>query len=190
MLLQPNLQWADKADFNDTLSQLATLFVGSFRSYLEDAAMHVGAEMADRILTGGPDIKQVCARVQHEVTMFAYQQLGSGLDSQGDLWLAQSPIRAADKVNAGISCNTILAAVLTGVPMLFTAAVQIKDIEAETAAVPHPHHEVHAAPPGPDEGDGDSDVPPDECKACATRMADGKADAPLGAEAPEAAVSV
>eukprot|EP00878_Enallax_costatus_P032586 GHUV01035825.1.p1 GENE.GHUV01035825.1~~GHUV01035825.1.p1 ORF type:complete len:315 (+),score=92.73 GHUV01035825.1:1591-2535(+) len=59
VLLQPSLQWADKADFNDTLSQLATLFVGSFRSYLEDAAMHVGAEMAERILSGGPDMRQV-----------------------------------------------------------------------------------------------------------------------------------
>lgn len=59
VLLQPSLQWADKADFNDTLSQLATLFVGSFRSYLEDAAMHVGADMAERILSGGPDMRQV-----------------------------------------------------------------------------------------------------------------------------------
>eukprot|EP00879_Flechtneria_rotunda_P000221 GHRR01000295.1.p1 GENE.GHRR01000295.1~~GHRR01000295.1.p1 ORF type:complete len:582 (+),score=188.13 GHRR01000295.1:770-2515(+) len=59
VLLQPALQWADKDDFNNTLAQLATLFVGSFNSYLEDAALHVGADMADRILSGGPDMKQV-----------------------------------------------------------------------------------------------------------------------------------
>ena len=59
VLLQPSLQWADKADFNETLAQLANLFVGSFRSYLEDAALHVGAEMAERILTGGPDLQQI-----------------------------------------------------------------------------------------------------------------------------------
>lgn len=59
VLLQPQLQWADKADFNDTLAQLATLFVGSFRSYLEDAAAHVGADMAERILSGGPDMRQI-----------------------------------------------------------------------------------------------------------------------------------
>lgn len=31
VLLQPALQWADKADFNDTLSQLAALFVKNFK---------------------------------------------------------------------------------------------------------------------------------------------------------------
>lgn len=113
MLLQPSLQWADKADFNDTLSQLATLFVGSFRSYLEDAALHVGAEMADRILSGGPDMKQV------------------------------------------------------------------KQMEATVSAVPHEHHDVHAAPLGPDEGDGDSDVPHEDCKVCAKKVA----EAPAGAAA-------
>lgn len=105
VLLQPALQWADKADFNDTLAQLATLFVGSFRSYLEDAAQHVGAEMADRILSGGPDLKA------------------------------------------------------------------IKELEAAAATVPHEHHDLHVAPLGPDEGDGDSDVPHEEpeCKHCAAR---------------------
>lgn len=113
VLLQPALQWADKADFNDTLAQLATLFVGSFRSYLEDAALHVGADMADRILSGGPNLDD------------------------------------------------------------------IKAAEAAAAAVPHEHHDVHAAPLGPDEGDGDSDVPAaeeevgqkgGECKVCAARQ--------------------
>jgi hypothetical protein len=31
VLLQPALQWADKADFNETLSQLAALFVKNFK---------------------------------------------------------------------------------------------------------------------------------------------------------------
>lgn len=31
MLLQPALQWADKADFNDTLTQLAGLFENNFK---------------------------------------------------------------------------------------------------------------------------------------------------------------
>ena len=31
VLLQPALQWADKADFNDTLTQLAGLFVTNFK---------------------------------------------------------------------------------------------------------------------------------------------------------------
>ncbi|WIA19057.1 hypothetical protein OEZ85_003713 [Tetradesmus obliquus] len=124
VLLQPALQWADKADFNDTLAQLATLFVGSFRSYLEDAALHVGADMADRILSGGPNLDD------------------------------------------------------------------IKAAEAAAAAVPHEHHDVHAAPLGPDEGDGDSDVPAaeeeavqkgGECKVCAARQVADAADlAPAG----------
>jgi hypothetical protein len=119
VLLQPALQWADKADFNDTLAQLATLFVGSFRSYLEDAALHVGAEMADRILTGGPSLDE------------------------------------------------------------------IKSVEAAAAAVPHVHHNVHAAPLGPDEGDGDSDVPEEgaaanECKVCAARQSAQSELAPAG----------
>jgi hypothetical protein len=53
------MQWADKADFNETLAQLANLFINSFRSYLEDAEAHVGADMAQRILSGGPDLDQV-----------------------------------------------------------------------------------------------------------------------------------
>jgi hypothetical protein len=57
VLLQPWLQWADKADFNETLSQLAGLFVTNFKSYMEDAAQHVGADMAERILSGGPDLE-------------------------------------------------------------------------------------------------------------------------------------
>lgn len=64
VLLQPALQWADKADFNDTLAQLARLFVNSFSAYLEDAAAHVGAEMAERILGGGPDMRQVGSQPQ------------------------------------------------------------------------------------------------------------------------------
>jgi phosphoenolpyruvate carboxykinase (ATP) len=59
VLLQPALQWADKADFNDTLSQLSALFVKNFKSYMEDAAQHVGADMAQRILSGGPDLDQL-----------------------------------------------------------------------------------------------------------------------------------
>jgi hypothetical protein len=72
VLLQPALQWADAADFNDTVAQLATLFVGSFRSYLEDAALHVGADMAERILSGGPSLDEIKAveaavdKVPHE----------------------------------------------------------------------------------------------------------------------------
>lgn len=31
VLLQPALQWADKEDFNDTLGQLAGLFVKNFK---------------------------------------------------------------------------------------------------------------------------------------------------------------
>jgi ATP-dependent phosphoenolpyruvate carboxykinase len=31
VLLQPALQWADKAEFNETLSQLAALFVKNFK---------------------------------------------------------------------------------------------------------------------------------------------------------------
>jgi phosphoenolpyruvate carboxykinase (ATP) len=59
VLLQPALQWADKADFNETLSQLAALFVKNFKSYMEDAAQHVGADMAQRILSGGPNLAQL-----------------------------------------------------------------------------------------------------------------------------------
>lgn len=59
--------------------------------------------------------------------------------------------------------------------------LQIKVIQAQAAAVPHEHHDVHAAAPGPDEGDGDSDVPHDECKSCAARRASDQAEAPVGA---------
>ena len=31
VLLQPALQWADKEDFNETLTQLAALFVNNFK---------------------------------------------------------------------------------------------------------------------------------------------------------------
>jgi hypothetical protein len=122
VLLQPALQWADKNDFNDTLAQLATLFVGSFNSYLEDAALHVGADMADRILSGGPSLEE------------------------------------------------------------------IKAVEAAVDKVPHEHHDVHAAALGPDEGDGDSDVPAEDvqqqqqhkCKVCAARQTAESELAPAG----------
>jgi hypothetical protein len=170
VLLQPALQWADKADFNETLSQLAALFVKNFKvrsvlligwllqyaafcrmavpgllspgrcaniaavsgthhicsttasdtsaclhphlchcvfslqSYMEDAAQHVGADMAQRILSGGPNLAQ----------------------------LENGP-----------------------------KALPVPCAACAAAAAPaghKEHHDLHATVPGPDEGAGDSDV--------------------------------
>ncbi|KAI8464701.1 MAG: phosphoenolpyruvate carboxykinase, splice variant [Monoraphidium minutum] len=53
--LQPHLAWGDEDAYGSTLTHLARLFVDSFKQYLEDAHEHVGGELAERILTGGPD---------------------------------------------------------------------------------------------------------------------------------------
>eukprot|EP00882_Tetradesmus_deserticola_P019653 GHRQ01021174.1.p1 GENE.GHRQ01021174.1~~GHRQ01021174.1.p1 ORF type:complete len:184 (-),score=52.75 GHRQ01021174.1:214-765(-) len=94
VLLQPALQWAAQADFNDTLAQLASLFVASFNSYLEDAALHVGADMAERILSGGPSLDEIKAveaaaaaaeveRLEH-VEVRAAQLVGGGEEADLD----------------------------------------------------------------------------------------------------------
>lgn len=54
-VLQPQQQWGDANEFNSTLEHLASLFVDNFKRYLDDATSHVGAELAERILSGGPD---------------------------------------------------------------------------------------------------------------------------------------
>jgi ATP-dependent phosphoenolpyruvate carboxykinase len=58
-VLQPHTQWADPAAFTSTLNHLAGLFVKAFSAYMDDAEVHVGEEMAHRILLGGPDATQL-----------------------------------------------------------------------------------------------------------------------------------
>jgi hypothetical protein len=74
--------------------------------------------------------------------------------------------------------------ILSGGPSL----EEIKAVEAAVDKVPHEHHDVHAAALGPDEGDGDSDVPAEEvqqqqqheCKVCAARQTAESELAPAG----------
>jgi phosphoenolpyruvate carboxykinase (ATP) len=54
-VLQPGTQWADTTEFSTTLQHLGALFVDNFKKYLGDAAAHVGADLAERIRSGGPD---------------------------------------------------------------------------------------------------------------------------------------
>lgn len=81
---------------------------------MEDAAQHVGADMAHRILTGGPNL---------------------------DL-LEQGPQALPT------SCEACGAAAAT--PAAAAAPAGPKEGQH--------HHDLHATPPGPDEGAGDSDV--------------------------------
>lgn len=55
-VLNPSTLWTDPTEFNDTLSQLGCLFVNNAKTFLGDASAHVGAEMATRILSGGPHL--------------------------------------------------------------------------------------------------------------------------------------
>ncbi|KIZ05455.1 phosphoenolpyruvate carboxykinase (ATP) [Monoraphidium neglectum] len=65
--LQPHKAWGNEDAYNSTLTHLARLFVNSFKQYLEDAHEHVGSELAERILTGGPDGAQLEAyEAKHE----------------------------------------------------------------------------------------------------------------------------
>lgn len=59
VLLQPALQWADKADFNDTLSQLAALFVKNFKVRERERLCCLSSSNA-----GGGRVKAVCCRSQ------------------------------------------------------------------------------------------------------------------------------
>ncbi|GBF98755.1 phosphoenolpyruvate carboxykinase [Raphidocelis subcapitata] len=57
--LQPHEAWGDDESYNSTLTHLARLFVNSFKQYLEDAHEHVGSDLAERILTGGPSLEEL-----------------------------------------------------------------------------------------------------------------------------------
>jgi len=65
-MLQPRTQWSDQPAFDTTLSHLGQLFVKSFAAYLDDAAQHVGQEMAERILKGGPDVRELLQMQQQQ----------------------------------------------------------------------------------------------------------------------------
>lgn len=52
-LLQPETQWKVPQHFRATLEHLATLFIENFAKY-QDGDKYVGADMAKRILAGGP----------------------------------------------------------------------------------------------------------------------------------------
>jgi hypothetical protein len=45
---------APQAEYDATLDKLGHLFEANFKTYLHDAEVHVGADMAQRILSGGP----------------------------------------------------------------------------------------------------------------------------------------
>jgi hypothetical protein len=53
-VLHPATTWASRAEYDTTLAKLAGLFTANFKTYLEDCTAHVGADMAARILAGGP----------------------------------------------------------------------------------------------------------------------------------------
>jgi hypothetical protein len=65
-MLQPRTQWSDTSAFDSTLNHLGQLFVKSFAAYLDDAAQHVGQDMAERILRGGPDARLMMAADQDQ----------------------------------------------------------------------------------------------------------------------------
>jgi len=55
-VLNPEMGWKDKAEFEKTLNNLGHMFVKNFEHF-HDGDQFVGAEMAARILTGGPSPK-------------------------------------------------------------------------------------------------------------------------------------
>ncbi|KIY94569.1 phosphoenolpyruvate carboxykinase (ATP) [Monoraphidium neglectum] len=57
--LQPCLSWGDGESYAEHLTHLARLFVNSFKQYLHDADEHVGSDLAERILGGGPSLEQL-----------------------------------------------------------------------------------------------------------------------------------
>ncbi|KAI8462671.1 MAG: phosphoenolpyruvate carboxykinase, splice variant [Monoraphidium minutum] len=57
--MQPHLAWSDGQAYNETLTHLTRLFVDSFKQYMTDADEHVGADLATRILSGGPCLRDL-----------------------------------------------------------------------------------------------------------------------------------
>ena len=88
-MLQPRSQWSDQPAFDTTLSHLGQLFVKSFGAYLDDAAQHVGQEMAERILKGGPDVRELLQMQQQQEE--EQKEAGAAAAPAGSMELPATP---------------------------------------------------------------------------------------------------
>ncbi len=56
-MLNPEAQWSDKQEFQDTLRHLAELYTSNFSKYASGGGF-VSKDLAERIVTAGPHLLQ------------------------------------------------------------------------------------------------------------------------------------
>ncbi len=64
-VLQPQVSWNDRSEFDAKLAKLGAMFAKNFETYAQDGESFVGKDMVQRMLAGGPSVDQCCMNEIH-----------------------------------------------------------------------------------------------------------------------------